>query len=615
VQKIYLNLWKGSKIMAIMIPPKIESGIDFDTKSREDVVFHCLKSGLNDNYIVVHSVDLVGTSQTVKAVYDHECDFVIIHRQKGILLVEAKAGGDINYRGGRWNYSNGKPLKHSGPFKQIEKCINCVLDKFNNDDLLEKVNFEKRCKLIGAVWFIEMNRSAFGSEQFERSDLDMNRVICADDMSNITQRVNSIFDLSIRVGKEVQTHLSDEEFERIKQMFCCDEFNLISTGRELVANNIIQLTREQYVLLDFLQEQKSAVISGAAGTGKTMLALEKARRHSVANDKVLFMCYNSMLCQDLIKKYVTTPKDKKNPYRNIDFVTIDKLLNKYGVVTYRELADKICSTFEYDHVIIDEGQDFGMIDIETGMLDDGKEDVINALKLQMEDKDGTFYLFYDKYQSVQGGSGYKFKLLDCIRDCECRLTLHKNCRNTDAIAKTSVTSLVDNARQELLTRIKKYGRPGGNGETIKPELFLKDDDKIKKLNGILDEVNQSGLDDVVILTLKTIETSFLPQNLQENEDGYKMYPHSGKYYRFTTCRKFKGLEADAVIVIDIDESTLTEKDGTLFYVATSRAKYNLYLLTDIEKNDEWKQCFKKMKHMLPKIDEHFIGDTFYADVR
>lgn len=62
-----------------------------------------------------------------------------------------------------------------------------------------------------------------------------------------------------------------------------------------------QLLHEQYRLLDFLEEQNSAVINGAAGTGKTMIAVEKARRHSINGEKVLFMCYNRLLCDYLIK--------------------------------------------------------------------------------------------------------------------------------------------------------------------------------------------------------------------------------------------------------------------------------------------------------------------------
>ena len=49
---------------------------------------------------------------------------------------------------------------------------------------------------------------------------------------------------------------------------------------------------------------------------------------------------------------------------------------------------------------------------------------------------------------------------------------------------------------------------------------------------------------------------------------------------FTTVRKFKGLEADAIICIDIGAETFqSEKAKNAFYVGTSRATTFLNLLT------------------------------------
>ena len=49
---------------------------------------------------------------------------------------------------------------------------------------------------------------------------------------------------------------------------------------------------------------------------------------------------------------------------------------------------------------------------------------------------------------------------------------------------------------------------------------------------------------------------------------------------FTTVRKFKGLEADVVICIDVDETTFSdETNRNLFYVGSSRAKTWLDILT------------------------------------
>jgi KaiC/GvpD/RAD55 family RecA-like ATPase len=47
--------------------------------------------------------------------------------------------------------------------------------------------------------------------------------------------------------------------------------------------------------LEYLEEQNNAIINGLAGTGKTVMAIEKARRHAYKGEKVLFLCYNTKL--------------------------------------------------------------------------------------------------------------------------------------------------------------------------------------------------------------------------------------------------------------------------------------------------------------------------------
>jgi hypothetical protein len=50
---------------------------------------------------------------------------------------------------------------------------------------------------------------------------------------------------------------------------------------------LVQLTREQARIVDFLDEQLHAAILGPAGTGKTLLAVEKARRQALPSEPVL----------------------------------------------------------------------------------------------------------------------------------------------------------------------------------------------------------------------------------------------------------------------------------------------------------------------------------------
>ena len=65
------------------------------------------------------------------------------------------------------------------------------------------------------------------------------------------------------------------------------------------------------------------------------------------------------------------------------------------------------------------------------------------------------------------------------------------------------------------------------------------------------------------------------------------YSAGKKKIRFTTCRKFKGLEADAVILADVDEESFFGNKGQnvlLYYVGTSRARLRLDILTTLDNN-------------------------------
>lgn len=62
---------------------------------------------------------------------------------------------------------------------------------------------------------------------------------------------------------------------------------------------LIRLTEEQSRLLDYLKNQKQALIQDYAGTGKTQLAVEKARRLTAEGKSVLLMCFNAPLARYL----------------------------------------------------------------------------------------------------------------------------------------------------------------------------------------------------------------------------------------------------------------------------------------------------------------------------
>src|SRR4029077_7131665 len=55
---------------------------------------------------------------------------------------------------------------------------------------------------------------------------------------------------------------------------------------------ILRYTEEQFAALDAMEDNERVMFTGPAGTGKTVLALEAARRASNSGMKVLWLCFN-----------------------------------------------------------------------------------------------------------------------------------------------------------------------------------------------------------------------------------------------------------------------------------------------------------------------------------
>lgn len=246
---------------------------------------------------------------------------------------------------------------------------------------------------------------------------------------------------------------------------------------------------------------------------------------------------------------------------------------------YGELKSKledyyISGSFPYKHVIIDEGQDFGSEAIE-------ETDIIQLIHDIIVDagQGGTFYVFYDRLQLIQAREMPKF-----IGDLDCRLTLYRNCRNTENIAVTSLRPITERKPKVFEGAVK--------GAPAKIHFCDSAQNERERIDSIIDDLAADGYRDIVLLTCKTEATSILSDSV-----------NNGKYrnkYLFTTCRKFKGLEADVVILLDVDKNTFDQENVLLFYVGTSRARTKLEI-TAILSDDECKEILLSVLNYQGKV--------------
>jgi hypothetical protein len=531
--------------MATMIP---ENPHEFPPESQEGLMFDAFRQ-LPDGYYVFHSLRITDVEDNI--FHESETDFVIFHADKGIICLEAKAG-HVRYQDGYWRYANGTPMHNGGPFNQASSNKWKLKHYIENSKMSPIIS---RCKFLHAVWFPSVSNHELISMVMP-TEADKALVLTKEALEDPTPFIEKIF--ALELPNRIETSLSKAETQRLIREVLCPQFNVFpSATYDADLKKIVfhRLLKEQAGILNYLDEQKTALINGAAGTGKTMIALEKAQRHAADGEKVLFLCYNAKLRDHLSDNY---------PHDLIEYHTIAgfacKLCNA-ATPNYTKLQSLLedmylSESFPYQHVIIDEGQDFGMDDIEEANILQTLKDIIS----DNESKKGTFYVFYDKLQLIQARRMPKF-----IEEADCKLTLYRNCRNTENIAITSLRPLSE--RKPKLHEGCVKGVPANF-------YFASDDDRaIECVDDVIEKLRTDGFKDIVILTCKTEDTSLLSSRVSNG-----LYQNK---YRFTTCRKFKGLEADVIILVDIDETTFNPENVLLYYVGSSRARIRLEVITEL----------------------------------
>ena len=536
--------------MAYMIP---ETPRDFNINSKEGMMFESLEK-LPRDYYVVHS--LKATDFVKGALLSREADFVIFHPDKGIIVLECK-GGFPKYENGMWYYGMGKPMGKGGPYRQAETAMHAI------EDSIRMAGCEmllSHCALYYGVWFPSLSKENLKSQPLP-PEADMRITMTMEDVPDPENAIERIFSIQKQYNHEPVKHkLSPTEADMLLKRFICPKFQLAPTVLESKAETNIRfhkLLDEQKKILDFLEDQPVAVINGAAGTGKTWVALEKARRHAEEGESVLFLCYNRQL-KDFLEK-------RAKNYLSIHFYSIDGFActvcgtkeSDYAFLNKKLQNMFMEDSFPYQHIIIDEGQDFGQDFIE----ENGIMQLLCDMVTTDESKNGTFYVFYDRLQTIQGKQIPKF-----IEEADCRLTLTRNCRNTENIAKTSLAPVTQRKMKLFPQAIP--------GEITKIAFCEDADQVVKAVDAALIEFGEESEKNTVILTCETMSTSILAEKLQ-----------NGKYksrITFTTCRKFKGLEADNVILVDVNEQTFNSDDVMRYYVGTSRARTGLRIITTLD---------------------------------
>ncbi|MFW6116266.1 MAG: ATP-binding domain-containing protein [bacterium] len=543
--------------MARVYPEELpESVLRNPRRSGERKTYEAL-GNLGSGFRVFYSVAWQARRYDTDAPQDGEADFVIAHPDLGVLVLDVKGGViDFDAKTGKWTSTDRHgevyELKEP-PAKQARRNRYRLFRK-----LRDMPGWDRRWLTIGhAVGFPDV----YVGDQDLRLDLPRAIVFDHDDLGRIRESVRRSFEhYSAEDGRAGE--LGPDRMKIVEVLLARSIHLRTPLGVELQYEDerLIELTDQQTRLLDFIDTRRRAAITGCAGSGKTMLAIEKCRRLADQGFDVLLTCYNEYLA-DYLRDRVGHRVDVKH------FHGLCRDLTKAANVAYAGTAAASNSLLgaidvlgpPYDAIIVDEGQDFE-----------------NAWWLPLEsllrDSDeGIFYVFSDDNQNLYRTWNGVPGVLD-----RAPFALTENCRNTQRIHKVVASFHHDPDSIQC---------PGPRGRPVKSHTYRGDRHEKKMISRILHRLVVDGKvkeKEIVILTPRKQERSSLKAGSQVGQ--FTLTNSSSpptNHIQVSTVHSFKGLERQVVIVAEIDRYASPRLDSVL-YVGCSRARTELTLLVDTD---------------------------------
>lgn len=516
-----------------MIPPSVSGSTSSAAERR---VFELLsRTGLatDPSAVCYHSLNL--SRHDYKLV--GELDFVILSRQF-LLVLEVKGGG-ISCTNGVWTYTDRHGTEHrrsEGPFQQARSGMYSLRGRL--EEVLGRGAVRRMTVGYGVV---------FPDVDFDEQSVEWDRpmVLDAGAFRQARDLADPLDDLveywTLKMSEPAA--LSNSQLASAAQLMrpSFERLPSLRNRADDLDAAMERLTEEQYQQLDLINENSRILCSGGAGTGKTFLAVELARRESDSGRNVGFLT-STRLQQAFVR---------------------DRLgRNQVVVMTVSDLP----SDRRYDVLIVDEGQDLVNLDDLSRM--DG------ALRSGLEG--GCWRVFLDS--NKQSGLVGRFDpdALDLLKGCGATLArLTHNCRNTHEIV----------LQTKLLTAADLGTPSAGHGPPVKIEYFESDDEQLGLLDEELERLRDDGVrpGDITILSPRTLHDSCAGRSRPARRGRLAELVESSmsewpcEQITFCTVGAFKGLENQFILVVDVDRLDDQERDVNLLYVAMSRARSGLWM--------------------------------------
>ena len=547
------------------------------SRAEADVYKKCLTLWNDNDTLVVFSMPWIRVGPYGEP-RDGETDFVIFSRKFGILAIEVKGGGvDFTPERNTWTSVDRHGNRHNikDPFEQAKR------EKYALRDFLSEQFGWQRLGLRPTVGHAVLFPDLANVSSFKGPNRPGEITGGQQEAIQIEAWLEQVF--RYWAGDQPPVGVDQEGLRVMRELFCnpVEVRPLMSLLLEEEEQERISLTQEQGRLLTGLGRRQRAVISGGAGTGKTLLAAEKARQFASEGLETLLLCYNRPLADHLrlclkdvsevsvmsFHQLCVWFTGRANDTSGRDLLaeaqSTNPDLGKFDVHLPHALALATeCLTDRYDAIVVDEAQDFG-------------EEYWLPVELLLHDEsNGPLFLFYDHNQAV-----YKRVSSFPIKDEPFILT--RNCRNTLHIHEAAYRYYEG----------EQTFPPTIVGEEILVLTAASLETQAKRLHahlvGLIDREKVQPSDIAVLVPsvshkeyYRALENRPLPNGHSWAIEQFGL--HGGVCVE--TVHRFKGLEASVVYLWGVD-SFSPEKDAKTLYTTFSRAKARLIIVGNQERTD------------------------------
>ncbi|MBM0107120.1 NERD domain-containing protein/DEAD/DEAH box helicase [Steroidobacter sp. S1-65] len=550
--------------MARFIPDVRSEDIAHDS---ERIVYDALR-GLPAGFVVLHSFPWLRPKRDIatEPLREGEADFVILHPERGLLILEVK-GGSPELKGRSW-FRAGKELRD--PFEQAKRSRYALLDAIE----------ERTRKRIHRGLFAHGDVVVFPHITYKGmlpTNASPRILIDALQIPSMVTKIEEAF----TAWAHRATHLTTSQFSELIEALMPRLRLMRCAAAEIRAEHqrIVQITLDQRETLLGLLENERVLVEGTAGSGKTLLALEFALSLVERGERVLLLCYNRHLSAWLQEqaKHDRRAQGANSLLHVSTFHARARLLAQrarvdFDVPNEREqdfwdnevplIMEQAVEVLKargqpeaFDAVIVDEAQDFApdwWVSIES---------------LCRMAQPGRLYAFLDLKQSLRAVSR-----LPPVQ-FPARFKLSTNCRNTKAIARSGAS--LANVEVRLLP-----GSPTGDSPAVRRPPSQSADAGL-----VLAEVRQlmqQGVEPHQIALIGPAAQAKSSLARHTEVEGVPLIDDPIEWRRgagilVTTARAFKGLETDIVVIYGVcDFAPLFTKSD--LYVAWTRARHRLVVI-------------------------------------